>query len=412
MAEFQSIDDFVNYRSSEGGGGKRLKSWKKDKGILNFWLHTKQMPARCWNHQIPELVVRTDRDTQVTKKNVWGRQFVCHEDEEVLKKQRFRDRQTGARELPPRSCGQCRLQEAVYQAIWSGKLDDTEILFRWEGADDAKENRIVHAGGLCGYWKREMPDAQAARLANAGIYMKTAWSENMLAKLKYVFVGVNQDDVASEVQTTLETELVGQKVQKLIRDQIASEPGNLGNPILSPYCIQIYYSPQEPQFNEKYGARRVNRYPLTPEIEKLIRSDPPTIAHYLKPFDPTKLRAMLEQYATPICKKVLDWDAIWNVPNPIRRPPPEEPRRAPETSSAPPASALDRFPTVEYDDPCDDCKAPMLKGATKCTNCGASYEATPDVQAVPNPVKSSQTGQVLEGVLDDDSAVYDDEVPF
>jgi hypothetical protein len=405
MAEFKTVDDFLNYRSQEGGGGgKRLKSWAKSKGVLNFWLFTGMMPQTVWYHGLPELVLRTDKDTGRSLKNVWGRSHVCHEDESVLKKQRFRAAD-GTREHPPKSCHLCRLTEAVREMILDGDIADTDILFRWDGSDKPEENRVIHAGGLCSIWGREPKSEVADRLQKHGIYMSKVWNESAIAKLNYVLAGVDNDDVASGLQTAIQTQLVGDKIKATIRDQIASE-GDKGNPFLNPYCLQLFYTPEAKKFDEKYGARRMNRFGITDEIERLIKGEPPNIAKFVTPFNPTEIRAMLEAHATDIGKR-LPWDEIWKVPEPreVRETPEPEKQaiahapRTPEVRTQAPAAA-------DYGDPCDDCKAPMLKTDTKCGKCGAVY--ADDAQP---PPKAATAPATVPGV-DDMDAVYDDEIPF
>lgn len=410
MAEFKSIDDFVNYRGNDGGGGgKKLKAWAKTKGFLNFWLSTRQLPARVWYHNHPELVIRTDRETGKEKRNVWGRQHACPEDEAVLKKQRFRNAD-GSWENPPLTCGDCRLAMAIRMAIVRGDLRDTDVVFRFEGSDKPEENRVVRAGGFCSFWGRNEKDADG-RLREAGVHMNTVYQENALARLFYVLVGVDQDDAASGLQTAVQVQTVGDAAKKLIRDQIMSD-GDKGNPVANPYCIQFFYDPLEQQFDKKYGARRMNRFPLTQEIEAMIGAEPPSLERYLKPFNSKALRTQLEAHATPLARKVLDWDAIWNVPKPLVVDDPAEktaspPPRVLETNRERQAKAPILAPDVEYDDPCDDCKAPMIKGATKCTACGASYADEPEPAKIAVPALPLQQGN--PGA---EEPLYDDEIPF
>ena len=419
MAEFKSIDDFVNYRSSDGGGGKRLKSWAKQKGRLDFWLHTALMPARIWTHPVPELIVRTDRATGVTKRNVWSRAQGCHESEEILRKWRFKNA-NGSQEHSPCACGLCRTLEAVRVAIHEGRIRDVDVLFRWEGSDKPEENIALHAGGMCGFWKRDQDDADKARLAQHGIYMSKAWSESMVAKLQYVFVGVDHDDQASGVQVAVQTQLVGDKVRKVIRQQIASKGPQRGNPLVNPYCIRLVHQPQEQKFDDKYDAFPIEMNVLTPEIDRLIREAPPSIDNFLKKFDPRDVRSKLEAHATDIAKQKLDWNRIWDVPKVAQVPasapttervskavPPEHPVHG--YPGKPPLPAAD--PKLEYDDPCEQCGKPMLKGQMQCGECGTTYEddATPK-GAVQAPFVAPTPSPMPETY--DDEMAYDDEIPF
>lgn len=413
MGEFNTVDDFLNHKGSEGGSGKRLKSWAKYPGYMNFWLHTKQMPCSVWFHRIPELVVRQDKDDRtIVKKNVWGRQHACWEDESILKKQRFRTPE-GRREYPPTKCGICRLIEAIRELVLDGAIQDTDVLFEFTGSDDPTENKILHAGGFANMWKREASDEEKERLKKHGIYMSKAWDENGQAKLSYVFAGGNHDAPDDGLQIAVQTQLLGDKVKATIRKEIASKDGDDGNPFLKPYCIRFVYDASAKKFDDKYDAMRIDRLKLTPEIEKIIRGERPDISRFTRKFNQKDMRAMLEKHATPLAKRVLPWDSIFDVPGYNEDPAEQEKSeskptsQAPEKSESKPSSA----PAEEMADPCDDCNAPMKVGQTKCTKCGAKYEDDEPATAAAAPAQA-QAAPAAAASGGDDDAVYDSDVPF
>jgi hypothetical protein len=399
MSEFKTVDDFLNYRGSEGGGSKRLKSWAKDPGFVNLWFHTKQMPCAVWYHRIPELVVRTEKDTQKTLKNVWGRQHVCLEDEKVLKKQRFRG-EDGLREVPPLRCPICRLAEAIREMVTAGTIKDSDRIFKWDGSDKPEENVALSAGGLANIWGRDPDEETKKRLGEAGIFLSKVWNENMLAKLNYVFAVVNQDDPATGLQIAVQTQLVGDKVKRLINNEIASNDGDKGNPFITPYAIRLVYKPAEKKFDDKYDAMRMNRFALSPEIEAIIRGEKPNIAKFTDRMNAKDVCSALEEHA--LVK--LPWKSILDVPEPSSSdaaPPVQVP--GPSTSAQVPAQLAPSAPVEELGDPCDDCKAPMTKTQTKCGKCGAVY-ATDGVA----PAASTTAAAAPSS-----AAVYDEEdVPF
>lgn len=408
MAEFNTVDDFLNHKGSEGGGGKRLKSWAKDPGYMNFWLHTKQMPCSVWFHRIPELVIRDDKDDRTKKlKNVWGRQHACWEDESILKKQRFRTPE-GTREHPPTKCGICRLIEAIRELVNDGKIQDTDVLFEFTGSDKPEENTILHAGGFANMWKREASTEEKERLSKHGIYMSKVWNENGQAKLNYVFAGVNHDAPSDGLQIAVQAQLLGDKVKKVIRDEIASKDGDDGNPFLKPYCIRFVYKADEKKFDEKYHALRIDRLKMSPEIEKLIMSERPDITRFTRKFNQKDMRATLENHATPLARKMLPWDAIFDVPGYDEDPAQEQETKQPSPQPSPEKKQETKAaepPAEEMGDPCDDCHAPMTKTQTQCKNCGAKY-ATDDA---PPPAK---TAAPPPPPTDPSAPVYDDDVPF
>ena len=419
MGEFNTVDDFLNHKGSEGGGGKRLKSWAKDPGYMNFWLHTKQMPCSVWFHRIPELVIRQDKDDRnKTLKNVWGRQHACWEDESILKKQRFRT-QDGTREHPPTKCGLCRLVEAIRELVNDGKIQDTDVLFEFVGSDDPTENKILHAGGMANLWKREADEEEKARLKKHGIFLSKVWDENAMAKLSYVFAGVNHDAPGDGLQIAVQTQLLGDKVKRTIKNEIASKDGDDGNPFLKPYCIRFVYKAEEKKFDDKYDALRIDRLKLTPEIEKLIRGERPDISRFTRKFNQKDMRAMLEKHATPLAKKVLPWDSIFDVPDFDAKPEEDEPAASAKSSAQVPEKVeeqpktsgrtriKDEPPAEEMGDPCDDCGAPMTKTQTVCKKCGAKYanddEPPKAAAAAPASAAPDPGG---------DAPIYDEDVPF
>jgi hypothetical protein len=415
MAEFNSTEDFLNYRGSEGGGGSRLKSWK-EKGYLNWWMACRRSLFSVWYHGFPELVVRKDKqDASKTLKNVWGRNHVCLEDESVLKKQRFRHAD-GDREHPPQRCSQCFSVEAVRRMVRDGVIKDTDVIFRFDGADNPKENRVIHAGGFAKIWGRNATDATKQRLREHGISLQNVWAEEHVAKLNYVFIGADNDDLAKGLQVAVQNQLVGDKVRKMMNDNIASD-GDRGNPLLNPYCIQIFYNEHESKIDEKYGARRMNKFEVTDQILALIRGETPSVERYTKPLDPKMLRAQMEEFSTREFRDAFPWKDVFekgastSLPTPQKPVPPsaeEEQRRA---AAPPPAK-----PEPKWGDPCDECKAPMLEGALKCTACGQNYaddgaSSPPPAQAA-SPAASTGTALPVKSDSEIDEANYDDAIPF
>lgn len=406
MSEFNSVEDFLNHRGSESSGAKRLKGWAKDPGFLNFWLHTKVLPTSIWYHRIPELVVRPDKnDSSRTLRNIWPRQHACWEDESILKKQRFRTAD-GTREHPPKKCGLCRLSEAVREMIKDGVIKDTDVLFEFKGADKAEENTLLHAGGFANVWRRDMDEDEKKRLGDHGIYMKNSWKENGLSKLSYIFVGVNQDDVASGVQIAVQTQDVGDKVKRCINNEIASNDGDKGNPFINPYCVRLIYKPDEKEFGKRYDALRINKYPMTQEIERLIRGERPNLSRYTDKFNQKTIWSMMEQHATEIGKK-LPWAKIFDVPQLV-------PEGSDEGGEAGARKAQSQVPSTMAPPagppagtiPCDDCEAPMREDQAVCGKCGAKYAIDAPVEqggaqgapAAPPPAAASPEP---EGVYDD-----------
>src|SRR5258706_8470391 len=114
----------------------------------------------------------------------------------------------------------CLLVEAVRKLVDDGKALDTDVAFGVSGWDDPEEDRLFHAGGFASVWPRDMEKEDVARLKKAGIFASKAWSESAVAKLKYALAGANHDDLAAGITVSMENQLIGDKVKKVIRDEI------------------------------------------------------------------------------------------------------------------------------------------------------------------------------------------------
>lgn len=416
---FNSIDAFLGHKSSISGGSKFVKGWK-EKGKLYAWLHTQQLPIGLWRHGFPMLVVRENKETGEVKKHVWNQSINCHEDESTLLRQNFRDKNTGEREVMPTRCPLCRFIEHIHQKVRTGELKWTDAILRYDGADDPKENLVLHAGGVYnGFadYNGKLTDAQKEDLKRNKIFPSEAWKENCKAGLSYVFTMVDNDKVSDGVVITIEKSSLGDRVKDCINDTIESLGVEAGNPTINPYCIEFIYD-EKAQLQKKYSARRIERIKLTPEIEALIRSDPPDLTGVLKPFALKEFRAQLEKHL--VVDVDLDW--IFDVETeteeyetdsgededtdlvpasePVQKAAPPAPKSTPKVEAkAQPAEAPKtggRKPKVappadEPGDPCDNCGAAMTKKQTKCSKCGTEYESV-DEDPAPAPAGAKKGG--------------------
>lgn len=395
MSEFSNIEDFLGHSSNSGRGGKFLKSWT-DKGSIRIWLHTRRFPIARWSHNIPQLVVFEDKDTRAQMKAYWGRPHICWEDETFLKSQYRRDDEGELEDGRPKKCSICRLVDVIYRGIASGQVDWTAPVFRFEGSSDPKNDQVLHAGGITGLFNsNKLSDEQKAHLKSKGIRQSEAWRENAHAKLQYVFCVVDHDDLKSGVQIAPQAGMVGDKLKSVIADARASLGDEDGNPMVNPFCIELTYDEKAP-INKRYHARRIEKHKMTPEIERLIRSEPPDLSQSMLPFNQKSLRAFLERHA------VIDlpWDQIFDVPVFVpagaEEDPGEEPQGVPEKrpqAAPPPAPSSRRAVNMV---PCEACKKPMPEDATKCEACGATYTFDDEpAPPQPPPVKGKVTGDKL-----------------
>lgn len=392
MAKLNSIDDFLNHRGAGGTGGQYLKSWKQRPGTIDVFLHTKRIPQPLWAHAWHKIEPRTDKNTQKQTKEVWSDRFVCHEPEAVLKEQYKRDQDTGERETPPIHCPFCRFTDHIRMLVRTRKLEWKEPIFRFTGDGDPDRNVVIHAAGIYGgYAKVEKGTKEAEELKSAGIYLNKVWAEKAEAKLHYVMAIVNANNPSDGVQIAVEPGLLGQKIQTVISKQREALQDK-GNPFIHPYAIRWKAMPDAKKIDDKYDALPLPALPLTSQIAKLIRSNPPDISSLLKPGNITSLRARLEQQATPALRKLMkeaDWDEIFKVvPVEEEDESLEFPTDGGEVHTREPGDDSDEDDAaVDEDSICEDCKAPMEPSDTKCKNCGTVYEVTDEVTPEPEPEK-------------------------
>lgn len=434
MAEQNSIDDFLNHKSSSRGGSF-LKSWKDD-GSVVVWLHTKHVPKALYQHALPKVVAKEDNNG-VTRREVWGGKYVCHEREDVLREQ-YKRTTEGQREFPPKRCPLCRMIEWVRLMVEGGRMSWCRQVFRFD-CDDPKKTRILHAGGLYNaFGSRDLTEEQTKEMAKHGIYPKTAWQENAMAKLNYLFVIVNADDPQAGVLIATETGLLGDKTKDVIRKSM--NPRVLGptkgNPMVSPYPICWVFDDKKKKFDEKYDAFRVEEPKLTPAVEKMLRGPAQDVKGIIAPFDKASMRATLERHCL-LPKDKVPWDSFFADAEPEEEfgetPAPEERSgRTPEVG--------DSFGT-EHDSheeaeerqkdgepemlACDKCEKPMPASASECPHCGEKYDVEAEAPAPPPATKPLPKRSAVAGAKkarpvpaeqgslpDGECGGGDDDIPF
>lgn len=307
------LDAFLAHEASSGGRrGQYLRRWNKPKETgqlpeIRLWLHTKQMFVARWVHQWPRLITRTDRQTGLQRVDVWGRDFVCWEEEVVLKRQRDRD-DDDVRLLPPCTCPICKTNEVLYQGVLSGDIALTEPIFRFVGTDD---EQVLTAGGMCGlYNSKNLSATQKAEMRRARIRPDEAWKENVAAKCQYTFTVVEHDAPENGVLIADECEAMGNKMKAAIGAEYKRVGREKGNPLRNPYAFQWeYYA--EKQFEKKYAVFALSSEvaPLTDEIRELIEGDAPKLDKHMRPGSAKQLRMEMEAAALVD----LPWDYIFDA---------------------------------------------------------------------------------------------------
>lgn len=392
-----SIDDFLGHTPSGGGRSNFLRRWKKrNPPHIDTWMHTGCVPTPNWQHNVPRIYDNKEGD--VTVKVVSGSSWNCWEAEDVLKKQRFLDRQTGARVLMPVVCPTCRLVENVRYEYASGTLGFCTPLFEWVGDDPAKKQALTVGGIIGRYGRDDLSIAEKEAMTSAGVNPREAWRESLWAKCNYIFVVVEEGCAKDGVQIASETTQVGQVVKDVIEAQREALGLNEGDPLRTPYAIRWKYNANA-DLSKKYNAIAMPKIELTPEIDELIHGPAPDLSGVTKHGDVAALRANLESAATSVAKSKLDWDWIFAPAEaksqttaeqsksvqtsvedvaPKEEPPKKEAKTATKKRSRKKKEVKKPEPKPEPPkeemEPCDECGEPMAAEAVECVKCGAQYD--------------------------------------
>ena len=399
-----TLDQFLRHQSTSGGGGGGwLAKWKKKTPPrIDVWLHTQANIESLWQHGIPRIMTRKDRDTGVESREVWSGYWTCTESEYVLQRRRHRDKATGQRVHPPKSCPMCLLLEWVRAQVEVGEIAWTQPLFRFSGDDESKAV-VMHAGGIYGDFNRkEMSAEELSALKAARIFRTEAWKENCEVKLSYGFAVVDNDHPEGGVVLTIETSSLGDAVKdEIFSAQEADE--ETGNPFETPYCIRWKYDKSKQQYNEKYSALRMGKVALTPEIEKLIRGPAPDMTKLAPKKDPRILRAILEEHCLV---DGIPWDAIFGAAEA------KWDREASETD--PPPAKLRPAPGMDVEDEVER-PAFATQGAPK-NSAPAPTMPKPvgkKLEAVPvAPVAPKRRPAPMPPSMAEEPLVDDDDLPF
>jgi hypothetical protein len=396
MTQGMSIDAFLGHSPRGGGRQKLLKDWTDDEdrrdprtGLFTIvvWLHPAASILALYRHGWKKLVVREDRDTRAVKKDIWTDRLVCYEDESVLREQHFRDRNTGVRDNPPKLCPHCLMTEHVYTEVRQGRMSWTQPLFRFSGADDARQNCVLHAGGLFNaFGNKKLTDAQKKEMADVSpadggpLYPREAWKQTQIPKLEYAFTVVDDAHPENGVAVTVESNLLGQKVQEVIRKSIkelGTEDGNIGR---KPYALEWSYDPKEGiEFSKVYDVTRLGKVALRPVVATLLRGEAPSLEQLAKRFNLEEHRANLERHA--LVK--LPWDQFFEPARKLA----SHPQAAVQSDVGPVERASEVWEKTNVEHPvpkeelfaCDGpgCDAALRATDPKCPKCGYVYVVEP-----------------------------------
>ena len=295
-ARIMTVDEFLAYDTRSRS--EFLGAEWKEKGWLQAWLHRRQPIATSWQHSIPRIDVRDNPETRQPQRSIFNGSIRCMEEDDVLKAQYKRDRQTGARETPPLICPPCKMIEYIHDLVITQQIHWLEPIFDFD-VGDPKSRIYLRASGMWnGYKLDKLDDERKLELNEAGISPKFGWKENLQSGLKYIFCLVDHDAPAKGIQIMKEGPGLGDKVKIAIAKEMKRNPRNpaLGDPVANPYAFCFEYKEDEVPA-KKYDAYRVE-LELTEQINQLITDTPsPDISAMYGNYDMATLRSQLEKAA-------------------------------------------------------------------------------------------------------------------
>jgi hypothetical protein len=434
------VEEFLAYETRSSRSEFLDKEWKK-RGYLTAWLHLRLPFSMGFQHGIPTIDVRDDKETGAPRRMIFTRSHKCIEDDDTVKDQYKRDRETGRRRNPPTVCPPCLMIEWIHMEVIEGRMHWLEPIFDFDIGDPDRRIYIRASGLWNGYKPDRLDDEQKKEMHDAGISPKYGWKEKMDAAAQYVICLVDHDAPNKGVQIMREGPGLGDKIKVCISKEMRRNPRDrkLGDPTVNPYPIQFTYDErQDPA--KKYDALRVE-LDLTQQILDLIDSEKPDISMLAGDYSPSTLRSQLERAALI----ELPWDQFFTreaedilgareeaekqgrpasaapraqvaVPRGPAAPPPRAPLRSPGAPAraspprplgGPPARALppprpapSPPPPKEELFACDaeGCSGVLRPTDAECPVCGLQYEveaAAPPPPPPPPPLKRrSELGRV------------------
>lgn len=434
-----SIDEFLDHSTGGGGRSNFLGNWrKKDPPKITVVLHPAVGFSARWAHNWPRIMTRQDKETGATRLEVWGGQWVCHERELILRKQRFRD-ENDVREHPPEVCPLCKTIEIIRGAVASGELNWLEPVFKFQG-DDSDHDYIITAGGIYNaFTSKDLTPQQKGEMRRAGVMASQAWRENAMARCQYTFAVIDVAHPENGVQITDEAEALGNAMKRAIRDKIdeygGGETGRLkGNPLRNPYPFLWEYREAE-VFEKKYRVVGMSLMEIPEAVAELFQEEPPDISAHNRPGNVRALRSDMEKAALVD----LPWDEIFadaeraigagaepdTRPAVADRPAEVNTRPEPAAKAAKPAKAGDDFP-ASWSNPatpaaateelfvCDHCEFDGLRATdTTCPKCKSVYDVDGNLTKRPCAACGALTpadgGAEHRSICPDCGAIHDTE---
>lgn len=376
-----NFDDWMNHKGSSGGGD--VLKWK-EQGQVDVVLHPGAAPAVVWSHTW----YGVGKDKESGKEKLLFKRFNSMESERVLQKQRFR-RPDGSREFPPELCPFSLTLEWVRSQIEEGKISWVDPIFDIAAGEDGE---IVHAGGFCNLFGRDdLTEEELAELRKAGIRRDEAYTENGAARMQYVLPVIPYEEPVLGCVIAIETQTLGDKLKKCIRDRREDLGDEKGDPRKAPVVFRWTFD-EKKTFSNKYDVKVISSLPVSPDqlkdgapaaqVEKLeqlvaaLEAQPPSIQKLVEPSNLVGLRKSFERFWVHAVKP--PWDELFARAMAAAKGTPAalDPDHAEDDEAggeADDTTTSDDAAESADEVACDKCGNGMPETADTCPSCGAKY---------------------------------------
>jgi hypothetical protein len=270
---------------SGGGRGNWLDDWgKRNPPAINVWLHPNAKIFPVWGTTFIEVGEKKQEGSDVKKPTLRFPKWVGIDRPEVYENSRFRE--NGRLKVPP------NVDPFLYLREWLRFLAAPEravlpldaVVFEW--TDYGRNNVPI-----------QWTVGQLSGLVESN---NTTWSHHINPKLSFLFTVIDAANLSAGAKLTSETQLVGEKTQKLMLQQMKAKGMEAGNPLKNPYPIHWEYNAAAKNFGDKYEVFRYEeegKCEYTDAVYEAFSKEFPDAEPYAKPGqdDLTKIRAAMEQ---------------------------------------------------------------------------------------------------------------------
>lgn len=377
--------EFLDHSPTEAGSGF-LQNWKED-GSIVVWFHPKAPNVSLWSHNWFRYA--TEKKDNEERPVIRGKRINCLEGEELLKKQRWRDKETDERKLPPAVCPHCLCVEWVRDQINRDRLEWSTPIFEFSTPDDTPlggETITIYAGGFTGLFQRkELSESEKLQIRKSGIKQSEAFKQNGYARQQYLFAVAPHNNLTAGWVIAVEGPTLGGKVRKAIKDEVRRCNGDLhkGHPAFNPYPFEWTFDDNK-EFDRKYDVIALTRQEVNAKVEELLKQEPPSFDNLIADpklgslYDSMKEAALIDMPFDSFFERAFDEFGrhYEEVQDDDSSDDADDEEKEAEGSSYEVKGEEEEEEETEIT--CDVCNTPMEETDTLCSECGAEYTVDGD----------------------------------